>query len=101
SLVITDIARRRSDDSGNRMLLHKFGHIQPDERLRRVEQLACQHLHQLRFPNAGRPDEDEGCWTAARTDLHTAAADSGGHSGYALLLSNDVRVEHILKVHQL
>ena len=41
------------------VLLHELGHIQPDEALRRVEQVVRQLLDQLRLAHAGAAHENE------------------------------------------
>ena len=58
-LVIAHIARGRSHDAGDGVLLHKLGHIQADQGLRRVEQVVRQLLHQLRLTHAGGSHEDK------------------------------------------
>ena len=78
-LVIADIAGRRADDPRNRMLLHKLGHIEPDERIRGVEQLLRESAHQLGLADSRRSDKDKGSRTAAGRKLHPRAAHRGGN----------------------
>ncbi|MPM88415.1 hypothetical protein SDC9_135519 [bioreactor metagenome] len=58
-LVVAHIARRRADDTGDRVLFHKFGHIQPDEGLRSVEQILGQPLNKLSLAHAGGTNKYE------------------------------------------
>ena len=59
AFLIADIARRRSDQSGDRVLLHVLGHIDADHRLLVIEQELRQRARQLRLAHAGRAEEDE------------------------------------------
>ena len=58
-IVIADIAGRRTDHSRNGVLLHKFRHIKPNQRVRRVEKVLRQHLDKLRFSDARRSRENK------------------------------------------
>ena len=46
-LVVADIARGRADEAGHRVLFHVLAHVDGDERVNGVEQLAGQLLDQL------------------------------------------------------
>ena len=58
-LVVADIARRRADQAGHRVLFHVLAHVDGDERVNGVEQLAGQLLDQLGLADAGGADEDK------------------------------------------
>ena len=46
-LIISNVSGRRSNDSRNRMLLHKLRHIKSDKRLRLLEKILCKNLNKL------------------------------------------------------
>ena len=52
ALLVADIARRRTDQPGDRVLLHIFGHVDAHERGVVVEQEARQRLGQLGLADA-------------------------------------------------
>ena len=56
-LIIANIARRRTDQAGNRMLFHIFRHIQTDQCLGGIEQIFRKGLNQLGLAHAGRSDK--------------------------------------------
>ena len=99
-LIIADIAGRRTDDAGNAVLFHKFGHIKADECFRCIEQLVSQLLDQLCLPPARGAHKDKGSRTAAGTDLHTAAADSCRYEGYRLVLADHLGFQRFLQARQ-
>ena len=72
-LVISDIARRRADDARYAEFFHEFGHIEPYQRLGRVEQVGCQPFHKLRFTDAGAADEDKARGLALGLEADAAA----------------------------
>ena len=57
ALVITDVARRRTDEPGHRVLLHVFGHVDADDGVLAVEQEIRQRPAQLRLADAGGSEE--------------------------------------------
>ena len=59
TFLITDIAGRRTDQTGHRVLLHELGHIDAYHGLFGVEQELGQRLAQLGFTHAGRPKKQE------------------------------------------
>ena len=59
ALVVADIARRRADQPGDRVLLHELAHVDAHHRLVVVEQERRQRLGQLGLADAGRPEEQE------------------------------------------
>ena len=89
-LVIAHIARRAAHDAGDGVLLHKFGHIQPDQRLRRVEQVVRQLLDQLRLTHTGGADEDKAHRLVLGRDAHAVAAYRRGDGLDGLVLTDNV-----------
>src|SRR4051812_15303628 len=59
ALLEADVARRRADQSGDRVFLHVLGHVDADHRLLVVEQEFCESARGLRFSDAGGAEEDE------------------------------------------
>ena len=59
ALIVADISRRRTDHTGNGVLLHVFGHIDTDQRVLVAEHRFCQRLAQLGLADAGRTEEQE------------------------------------------
>ena len=59
ALVIADVPRRRADQTRDRVLLHVFGHIQPNHRGLVIEQILGQRLGKLGLADAGRAQEHE------------------------------------------
>ena len=59
ALVITDVARRRADEPGHRVLLHVFGHVDADDGVLAVEQEIRQRFAQFRLADAGGSEKQE------------------------------------------
>ena len=95
--VITDVTGRRADDARHGVLLHKLGHIEPNECFRRIEKLRGKLLDQLRFAHAGGADKDERRRSAARTDLHAAAAHCRRHNVDRFVLADDLFAQPVGK----
>ena len=97
-LVIAHIARRGAYDPGNGVLFHKFRHIQTDQRVRGVEQVYGQLLHQLRLAHAGGADENKADGLVLGGDSHPVPPHGGGHRRDGLVLSDDVTLEPLLQL---
>ena len=65
ALVVADVARRRTDQARDRVLLHVLGHVDPDHRVLVAEQELGQRPGQLGLADARRPEEDERAGRAA------------------------------------
>ena len=76
-LVIADVARGRADHARDGKLLHILRHIQPDERLGRVEELVGEALDQLRLADAGATDEQKAHGLALGLQADAVAPDGG------------------------
>ena len=59
AFVVADVARRSSDQSRNGMLLHVFGHVDPDHRALVVEEKLGQSARRFGFTDAGRAEKHE------------------------------------------
>ena len=100
-LIVAHIARRRTDQAADRVLLHELTHVQTDQRVHRVKQLVGQLLHQLGFAHAGGADEDEAGRAAAAGQVCTGALDGLGHQLHGLILADDLGFERALQALQL
>ena len=69
-LVIADISGRRADNSGDRVLLHKFRHIKADKGLWRIKKLFRQHLYKGGFADARRSYKYKGGGAAEIACMH-------------------------------
>ena len=58
-IVITDVAGRRSDYTGNRVLLHKFGHIESDKRFGGIKEICGKSFDKLRLADTRGSGEDK------------------------------------------
>ena len=99
-LVIAHIAGRRTDEPRHRVFLHKLGHIQPDQRIRRVEQFLGQLLDQLGLAHAGGAHEDEGHRLVFGRDTHPVAADGGSYRIDGLILADDALAQPLTQMGQ-
>ena len=59
ALVVADVARRRADEPGHRVLLHVLRHVDLDHRVLVAEQELGERARQLRLPDARGAEEDE------------------------------------------
>ena len=96
-LVVADIARGRADEAGHRVLFHVLAHVDGDERVNGVEQLAGQLLDQLGLADAGGADEDKAGRAVTARQVGAGALDGPGHGVDSLVLADDVRLEGILQ----
>ena len=60
ALLVADVARRRSDQAGDGVLLHVFRHIETDHRLLVIEEELGESPCQLCLSDPGGAQEDEG-----------------------------------------
>ena len=89
-LVIADVARGRADDAGDRVLFHKLGHVEADERVGRVEEVLRQLLDKLGLADARGADKDEAHRLVLGRNAHTVAADGRSDSLDSLVLTDNV-----------
>ena len=59
TFFITDISRRRTNQTRHRVFLHKLGHIDTDHRLVAIKHKVCQRLTKLCFPHTRWAEEQE------------------------------------------
>ena len=101
ALLIADIARRRSNQSGYRILLHIFAHINADHVVFVIEQGLCQGFCQLGFTHTGRTQEEEGTdWTVRVGDACPRAQNRFTDQAHRFVLSHYVLVQDVFHVQQ-
>ena len=102
ALIIADISWRRSNQTGNAVLLHILTHIDADNMAFTIEQLLCQCFGNLCFTNTGRPKEQE---AANRTMLilylRLTAQNSITDKLQCGILSDDTLLQCILQMQKL
>ncbi len=102
AFLIADIARRRSNQSGYRVLLHIFAHINADHVVFVIEQSFCQSFCQLGFTHTGRTQEEEGTdWTVRVGDACPRTQDCFTDQAHRFVLSHHVLVQDVFHVQQL
>ena len=89
-IVVAHISGRRSDNPRYRMLLHEFGHIQPDQRFGRVKKLVCQCFHQFGLSHACGTGKDEGYRFLLVGNSGTASLDGTHHGVHRFVLPHDL-----------
>ena len=72
------------------MLLHIFGHIQPNQAVHAVKQVGGQLLHQLRLAHTGGAHEDKGHRALLGGNAHPVAANGSGNGIHRLVLSHNM-----------
>ena len=55
AFFVPNIPRRRADETGNRVLLHEFAHVDPDHAVFAVKQKPSQGLAEFGLANPGWP----------------------------------------------
>ena len=95
ALVESNVARRRTHETRNGVLLHVLGHVEADQRVLGVEQELGKRLRELGFAHARRAEEDERAGRAARVlQTRTRTADSLRQRRDGLVLADDALVQH-------
>ena len=101
ALVITDISRRGTDQTGDTVLFHVFAHVDTNHVLFIVKQRLRQRLGQLSLANARRTKEEERADRPVRVlDAGTAAQDGLADLFDRLILTDDALVERIIQMQQ-
>mmetsp|Transcript_20376 Transcript_20376/g.61091 ORF Transcript_20376/g.61091 Transcript_20376/m.61091 type:complete len:602 (+) Transcript_20376:2450-4255(+) len=102
ALVVPDVAGRRADEARDGVLLAELGHVEPRDRVGRVEEELGKRLAKVRLAHAGRPDQHEGAERALGR-LQPGARDSHRvrHDGERLVLPDDGPRERRLHLQQL
>ena len=100
--LVADVAGRRADQPGHRVLLGVLAHVDADHRPLVVEQELRQRLGQLGLADAGRAEEEEGTGRAVGVgDAGPGPADGVGDGADRLGLADDPPAELVLHPQQL
>ncbi len=97
SLIIAHIARRGTNELGNGILLHIFGHIHPNQVVLTVKQLRSQGLYQLGLAHAGGTHENKAHRAALGGNAHSAPSNGTGYRRNGLILAHDTLFEVLLQ----
>ena len=89
-LIIAHVAWRRTDELGNRVLLHILGHIQSYKGIHTVEHIVCQALDKLGFAHARGTHKDKRHWAALGGDAHPIPPDGPGHGFNGMVLAHNM-----------
>ena len=102
TLIVTNISRRRSDQSGYGVFLHILTHIDPNHIRFIIEQSCCKRFGQFRFSDTGRSQEQE------RTDGLRRILDPGlgtdnglRYLGHTLILTDDSLMKLVCQMERL
>jgi hypothetical protein len=102
ALLVADIAGRRADQPGHRVLLHELGHVDAHHRGVVVEQERGERLGQLGLADAGRAQEHERADRPVRVlQPGAGAAHRGRDRAHRLGLADDALAELVLHAQQL
>ena len=102
ALVVADVAGRRADEAGHRVLLHVLAHVDADHGPLVVEEELGQRPGQLGLADAGRPEEQERADRPVRVgEAGPAAADGVGDGVHGVVLADDPLVQHLLEADEL
>src|ERR1041384_726424 len=94
AFLVTNVTRRRADQSRNRMLLLIFGHIDADHRVLIVEQKHRRRARYFVFSYAGRSQEYERADRAIRVlETRPRANNRIGYRAYCFVLTNHAFVQ--------
>ena len=102
TLLVADIAGRRSDEAGHGVLLHVFGHVEANDGAFVVEEKFREGFGEFCFANAcGAEEEERANGAILVLQAGAGAADGIGDSFDGLLLADDALHEAFLHFHEL
>ena len=101
AFLVAHIARRRSDQAADGVLLHVFAHVDAHHRLLAVKQLGGQGFGKLGLAHTGGAQEQEGGNRPIRIGQpRPGALDGIGHRCDRLLLTNHPRMQFVFEMEQ-
>ena len=101
ALFVTDIARRRADEAGNRVFLHVLAHVDADDSVLGVKEILCQHFGKIGFADTGGTEEDESADGLVRVFQTGAVAAYGlGDFHHRFVLTDDHPLQFCSHAHQ-
>ena len=96
AFLIPDIAGRRTDQLGDRMLLHELRHVEPDQALFAAKQETRQRAGDFGLADARRPEEQERTSRTARgLQAGTGSPDGTCQGGNRLFLADDPPMQFV------
>ena len=102
AFLVADVARRRTDQSRDRVLLHVLAHVEADHRALVVEEQLGKRTRQLRLPDTGGAEEDERADGPVGIGEPCASSTHGvGDRADRVLLSDDATVQILFDAEQL
>ena len=102
AFLVAHISGRRSDQTGDGVFLHIFGHIDPNHIVFIVKQGFCQSLGKLRFTYACGAQEQEGTdGTVGILNAGTAALNGLRYTADGFILTDDPLVKNVFQIQQL
>ena len=102
ALFVPDVSRRRSNQLGDRVLLHVLGHVEADQRVVAAEQEVRQGARQFGLADTGRAEKHEAPNGPVRVlEPCARAPDRARQRRDGLLLRDDALVERVLHVQEL
>ena len=94
ALLVTDVARRRADELGDGVLLHKLRHVEADEGFFRAEEELGEGARDFGFADAGGTEEEKRAdGTRGVLEAGTGAANRTGEGRNGLVLGDDALVQ--------
>ena len=102
ALLVADVAWRRADEPGHRVLLHVLGHVEPDHGALVVEEELRQRPGQLGLSHAGGPQEEERAdGPVGIAEARARAAHGVGHRPDRLVLPHHAPSQPLLHADEL
>src|ERR1043165_9681457 len=102
ALLVTDVARRRADETRDGVALHVLRHVDAHHGVLVVEQVLGERAGQLRLAHAGRAHEDERADRTVRVlEAGARAAHRVRNGVHRVLLPDHALAEVVLHAHEL
>ncbi len=102
AFVISDIARRRTDQTGDRVFFHEFGHVDAHHGIVIIKQEFGHGLGQFGFTDTGWAKEQKTAqWTPFVVQPGAGAAHRIGHRRNGRILTDDTFVQPVFHAQQL
>ena len=94
TIAVADVARRRTDESGDAMTLSELTHINTHQRFFTAEDFPSQRLCQIRLPYARRAKEEEGSdGMLSVTQPETGTLHGTTDDSHGIILPDDAAAE--------
>ena len=101
ALVVTDVARRATDELGDLELATELGHVEADERVFAAKEILGERLGELGLARAGGTQEDKAAAGTTRVLERRAATAHGLGDGLdGLVLADNAGLEHAFGLQQ-